>query len=171
MKRIPALFLFAILLINAAGFYVYYVIALQRIHLEMRAKLKTLPDEKLTRLVLSKDEYRKSLVEDDEIKVNGKMFDVGRIQQRGDSVIVLAMHDEKEDDLLAFASEIISKPFEQDSAVTGSVLQFISLIFLPGQLIADFSCDGDIITHDSNYFLPTSSSILRHEAPPPRNFC
>jgi hypothetical protein len=168
MKRIPALFLFAILLVNSAGFYVYYVIALQRIHREMRAQLKMLPDEMLTRIVLSTDEYSNSLVEDDEIKVKGKMFDVARIDLLKDFVIVFGMYDEKEDDLLAFVNEIISKPLTQDSNVTGSVLQFIALSFLPGQSIDDLLCHGKFIAHDSDYNFPMHSLTLQHEAPPPR---
>lgn len=169
MKRIPAFVLFTILLVNAAGFYVYYFLTLQRIHWEMRAKLKTLPDEELTRLVLSNEDYRKSLVEEDEIKVNGKMFDVGRIQVLKDSVIVFVVYDEKEDDLLALVNEIISKPFDKDPGVTGSVLQFITLVFLPGQNVGNFLGNGHIVKHDSVYFISITDSVLRHEAPPPRN--
>lgn len=169
MKRIPAFLLFAILLVNTAGFYVYYFITLQRIHREMKAKLRTLPEEELTRLVLSNEDYRKSLVEEDEIKVSGKMFDVGRTQVLKDSVIVFGVYDEKEDDLLALMNEIVSKPFDKDSGVTGSVLQFITLTFLPGQNVGNLLCDGHIVKHDSIYFISLSDSLLRQEAPPPRN--
>lgn len=168
MKKIPAVLLFVILLVNTAGFYVYYVIALQRIHREMRAQLRTLPDEQLSRLVLSRKTYKTSLVEADEIKVNEKMYDVARIELRGDSVIVLAMHDKTEENFLAFANEIISKPFKQDSNVTGSILQFISLDFLPGQYVNNFSSYGRMILHHSFYLFPANTSLLQHEAPPPR---
>ena len=168
MKRVSAIFLFAILLVNAAGFYVYYIVELQTIHLEMRAKIRHLPDEQLTGLVLSSTEYERSLVEEDEIKVKGKMFDVARVKHIGDSVMVFGIYDEKEDDLLALANEIISKPFDQDSDVTRSVLRFISLDFLPGQLLCNVSNHGRQIRHASNYFLASSSPALQCEAPPPR---
>jgi hypothetical protein len=168
MKRIPALVLLAILLVNTTGFYVYYVIALQRIHKEMRAKLRTLPDEKLSRLVLSREVYEGSLVEDDEIKLNGKMYDIARSTLGKDSVILYAMHDEKEENFLTFANEIISKPFKQDSAVTGSVLHFIALVFLPGQEITTTHSDGRAVAHQSNYIFSFKVLSLQHEVPPPR---
>jgi hypothetical protein len=168
MKKIPALVLLTILLVNTTGFYVYYVIALQRIHKEMRGKLRTLPDEKLSRLVLLRDTYEASLVEDDEIKLNGKMYDIARSTLGKDSVILYAMHDEKEENFLTFANEIISKPFKQDSAVTGSVLHFIALVFLPGQQIATTHSDDGTVAHQSNYTFSLNAFSLQHEAPPPR---
>lgn len=170
MKRIPALLLFAILMVNAAGFYVYYAVALQRIHDEMRAAIRTLPDHKLTRLALAHQAYRKSIVEEGEIKVDSKMFDVARVKQQGDSVIVFALHDEKEDDLLAFADEIISKPFEQDAGVTTSVLQFISMMFMPGQHVDVFSPDANDIHHASKY-VDSNLSIAQARGTPPPERC
>jgi len=168
MKRIPAIILFAILLANAAGFYVYYIIELQHIHQQMRAMLRTLPDEKLARLVLSIHAYESSLVEDDEIKYKGRMFDVARTQYVTDSVIVFGVFDEKEDNLLALANDILNKPFDQHSHVTHSVVHFISLDFLPGQQVDDASYEGKVIEHASSYFLSTLAFSLHHEAPPPR---
>ncbi len=167
MKRIPALVLFAILMANTAGFYVYYAITLQRIHREMRAAIRTLPDDKLSRLALTDDEYKKSIVEDGEIKVAGKMFDVARIKQRGDSVIVFALHDEKEDNLLALADEIVSKPFKQDAGVTSSVVHFISMIFLPGEHVTVLSATGKDVRHDSGYFDLDLSIAQKKVSPPP----
>lgn len=168
MKRIPAVILFAILLANAAGFYVYYILELQHIHREMRAMLTTLPDEKLTRLVLPIQEYESSLVEDDEIKYKGRMFDVARMQHVSDSVIVFGVFDEKEDNLLALANEILNKPFDQHSPVTQSVVHFICLDFLPTQHLPDTSYDGKVISHASSYFFSTFTFSLHHKVPPPR---
>lgn len=160
--------LLTILLVNTTGFYVYYIIALQRIHKEMRVQLSTLPDEKLSRLVLPRDIYEASLVGDDEIKLKGRMYDIARSTIAKDTVIVFALHDEKEENLLAFANEIISKPFKQDSNVTGSVLHFIALVFLPGQRIISAYTEGETIAHQSLYNFSLNALFLQHEAPPPR---
>lgn len=168
MKKVSALLLFSILFTNTAGFYVYYVIALQRIHTESRASLRTLPEEQLTRLIVSRETFNDSRVERDEIKLDGKMYDIARISFTPDSVIVFAMHDEKEENFLSFANEIMSKPFQQDSNVTGSVLQFISLIFVPGQRINLFDSDSSIVEHQSNHPLLISERSIVLRVPPPR---
>ena len=169
MKKFSAIFLFVILLVNTAGFYVYYIVELQKIHRAMRAKIRNLPDEQLTRIALSSTEYEQSFVEADEIKVKGKMFDVAGVRHMGDSVIVLGAYDEKEDDLIALAKEIISKPFDQDSDATKCALEFISLDLLPGALLYTVANDGKEITHSSNYFSQVPSSTLQNITPPPRD--
>jgi hypothetical protein len=169
MKKISALLLFAILFANTAGFYVYYTIALHRIHTEMRAKLRTLPDEQLSRLAFTKKTFKAALVEEGEVNVNGKMYDIARMQFQKDSIIAFAMHDEKEENFLAFANEVVSKPFEQDANVTGSVLQFISLLFLPGQNVNNLFSDSSLISHQSTYLFLSNTFHIQHKAPPPRN--
>lgn len=171
MKKIPALVLLSVLLVNTAGFYVYYAIALQRIHTEMRAGLRTLPEEQLTRLVLARQTYEDSRVEDDEIRLSGKMYDIARLHFKGDSVIVLAMHDEKEENFLSFANEIFSRPFKQDTRVTYSVLQFIGLIFVPGQQINLWARDWRILDHTANQSCFFSNVFVVRDVPPPRLKC
>lgn len=160
--------LLGILFANSAGFYVYYIVALRTIHSEMRARLRTLPEEQLSRLVLSRETYEASLVEEDEISLNGKMYDIARIIVTKDAVIAYAMHDEKEEDLMALASEIIAKPFKQDRNVTGSVIHFISLTFLPGQQIKTRGTDGESVAHQTNHTLGLRSLFGQPSAPPPR---
>jgi hypothetical protein len=168
MKKIPAFLLLAVLLVNAAGFYVYYAIELNRIHREMRAKIRQMPDHALTRLSLTHQQFENSFVENDEVKVNGKMFDIGRIKTTSDSVIVFALHDEKEEDLMAFVNDIVSKPFDQKSGVTEFVVNYIGLNYLPGQQVREFSTEGSSITHFSQYTHSSNVWFRRVDFPPPR---
>jgi hypothetical protein len=168
MKNIPAWLLFAILSVNTMGFYVYYVIALQRIYETIRAELEILPDDQLTCLTLSRAAYHASVVEDDEIRLNGKLYDVARLEFFGDSVKLFAAHDVNEENLMAFASEMICKPFEEDPSVTGPILQFISFDFLPSQLVNKSLNEGKDIMHQSMYSCLSNAMFLNIEAPPPR---
>jgi hypothetical protein len=169
MKRIPALVLLAVLLVNAAGFYVYYVIELQRIHSAMRAHLRTLPDHALTRLSLTPQGYRNALVEEDEIRVSGDMFDVGRVKITADSIIVYALHDEREDDLIGLVNDIISKPFNPDADVASYLVNYLSLTYLPVNLSIQTDCvEGYPISHQSAYLIRFNSICSLEHFQPPR---
>lgn len=130
MKKLSAIFILSILLVNVAGFYVYYAVQLQKIKSAMRQALKTFPDDQLDVLKLTKEEYRATCVDENEVKVQGRMYDVARVNIKQDSVIIFALHDKKEDDLLAFVEEIVSKPLQADHPVPSSVIQFIGLHYI-----------------------------------------
>jgi hypothetical protein len=168
MKRLPAIFILTILMVNAAGFYVYYVVQLNQIRSEMRHALKFLRDDQLTVLKLTKKEYEEARVDEHEVKVHGKMYDIARIRVKGDSLIISALHDEKEDNLMALLGEIISKPLRNDQPVPLSVIQFITLSYVlpPGNF--DFeNPDRQIIFH-SRYFFSEKTFFLQRLTPPPR---
>ena len=62
----------------------------------MKAKLRTLPDEELEILVMRQENFNKARVEEDEMEVLGKMYDIARIKESGDTVIVYALQDAEE---------------------------------------------------------------------------
>ena len=62
-----------ILLVNGTGFYVYYILQLRIIKAEMRQALKLRPDNELEILNLSQKQFENALVEEDEIRIAGKM--------------------------------------------------------------------------------------------------
>lgn len=95
----------------------------------MKAKLKELPAEKLELIKLSSIAFKKARVDEHEIKVNGKMFDISRIEKSGDSYFVYCLHDKAEDGLLAFLDKILSTPLK-DKKAPSQVLKFTSLTFI-----------------------------------------
>jgi hypothetical protein len=169
MKRIPAVLMLAILLINAAGFYVYYIIELQRIHTAMRAQLRNLPEERLTRISLTPKEYADVNVEENEIRMHGQMFDIARLTVTDDSVIVFALHDKREDNLLAFLNDITSKPFSCETEVITGVIDYITLNYLlERQSMATTSFIGKTIIHNSAYLREFKSFFHLRNFQPPR---
>jgi hypothetical protein len=168
VKRIPAILILTILVANTAGFYVYYAVQLRHIHSEMRYALKFLPDDQLTILRLTKETYEISRVDDHEVKIHGKMYDIARIEIKKDSVIIAALHDEKEDNLIALLGEIVSKPLKDDQPVPSSVIQFIALNFL----LPSSRCDFENSYTGKIFYTPYSFSEITFmkgsHAPPPR---
>jgi hypothetical protein len=168
MKRLPAIFILTILMVNAAGFYVYYVVQLNQIRSEMRHALKFLPDDQLTVLKLTKEEYEESRVDEHEVKVHGKMYDIARIQVKGDSLIISALHDEKEDNLMALLGEIISKPLKNDQPVPSSVIQFITLNFILSSDNFELENSHRQTIFHSRYSFSEKTFFLQLLTPPPR---
>jgi hypothetical protein len=166
MKRFYAIFFFSLLLINGCGFYVYYIIQLGKIKSEMRQALKLLPAASLEKLTLSLQDYLRSKVEEHEIKVNGKMYDVARIKVSADSVAVFCIHDEKEDNLIAFVAEIISKPLKNKNAMPNAIQQFITLLFLPPA--NEWYFEGKVFKNDlTGYNFSIQEALPIHFSPPP----
>jgi len=98
----------------------------------MRDQLKLLPSEKLQKIHLTLEEFEKSRVDKHELKIEGRMYDIGRVQIHGDSIIVYALHDESEDSLLTFISFIINEPIHEKEMKL--IAQFLSLVYLPSAM-------------------------------------
>ena len=95
----------------------------------MKAELMKLPTEKLELIKLTSADFKKAHVEEHEIKVNGKMYDIARIEITGDDYFVYCLHDKGEDSLLAFLDKMLSLPLKDKKALP-QVLKFASLTFL-----------------------------------------
>ena len=135
VKKLYAVFVVLIMLVNTAGFYLYYPFALQAIRKEMKALLKTLPDEKLDFFILDENAFRKARVEAHEIKLDGRMYDIARIEIRGGFYHVYCLHDQKEDSLISFLGYVLGKPFKSDP-FPKVIQQFLGLVFiLPSTIV------------------------------------
>jgi hypothetical protein len=168
MKRAYALLMLTILLINSAAFYVFYIIELQQIRVTMREQLRTLPEGKLNKLTLSLGEYASALVEEDEIKVEGKMYDVARIVKRGHLVDVYCLHDELEDNLLLLVAELLSKPIKNQSKIPSPIFQFITLTFLTERF--EYVQPQELeVAALTKYQFSLQSFVSTLEAPPPKS--
>lgn len=96
----------------------------------MREQLKYLPEDQLEVLFLSDQEFRDARVDDHEVKVKGKMYDIARIESSGDRLKIYCIHDELEDNFLHLFAELVSKPIEDTSSFPTTVIDFINLNFL-----------------------------------------
>jgi hypothetical protein len=135
----------------------------------MRARLRSLPDDALQQIRLSSVEFKKARVEEHEIKVAGKMYDIARIEKIGDSFLVYCLHDEGEDNLISFLDKILKLPLK-DKKVPVQVFQFSLLTFIvpvvqhiqPHMVCKQIAFTALQQTYHS--FIPSI------EAPPPKSF-
>lgn len=169
MKRISTIFFIGIILTQVVGCYVYFASRLVAIRHEMREQLKTLPDEELTKFIFTEAEFRKSKVNDHEFKVNGKMHDIARMEHKGNEIHIYAMHDEAEDDLLAFFSEMASRSAKDKKPVPTQLVKLISLQFIKSE-ISWGSISNELVVHHTNYYAHESNVIRFIDSPPPRGW-
>lgn len=129
MKRLFSFLILVLLLVNMAGFYGYFIIRLQEIHEESRQAISALPGSQLEKFYFTKVAFQRARVDDREIRVEGKMYDIAFIRNVDDGLMVFALHDDAEDDLLAFISEVMSNA-SKDGKAPIVFSQFTSLQFV-----------------------------------------
>jgi hypothetical protein len=133
----------------------------------MRQALKFRPDDQLEVLRLTKKKYNEARVDEHEVKVNGKMYDIARMKVSEDSVIVYALHDEKEDNLLALMGEIISKPLKDRSSMPVAIVQFLTLLFIQPCADTDFfSVTAGIFVSEYRFSMQVAAPVM--DSPPPK---
>lgn len=130
MKRWVAILFLSFFALNFAGIYVYFALRLIHIRQEMRAALKAMPSERLTKLEMTEAEFRQSRVEDHEIKVAGKMYDIARMEAENGNIIVWCLHDEAEDTLLGFLDAVTNRAHHDRQTLPPSVVEFLTLTYL-----------------------------------------
>lgn len=166
MKRIGSILFLTILLASMLGPYGYFMVRLRQIRQEMRAALRTQPDEKLEVLQLSQSEYKKARVDDHEIKVHDRMYDIARVEQKGNKVLVYCLHDEDEDSLLTLLDSILKNAGKDKRSVPASswnlaAFQLPETVTLHCVLPADRSVT-------TAYLFMVSEPSLTIFSPPPR---
>jgi len=168
VKRVTVILFLSLLLIQVAGCYIYFVGRLAAIRTEMREQLKYLPDDQLTLLKLTPEEFKKAKVDDHEVKVEGKMYDIARTTITKHHILVYAVHDEAEDNLLSFLDEILKRSSTDKKPVPSQLEELITLIFIPAENQLPAACSMDLIhsTHYSKTFLAFDRII---DSPPPRS--
>jgi hypothetical protein len=167
MKKIFAIAIVSLFLLHYAGFYAYFGARLMSIRYDMKNKLKELPEEKLERIVLSKNDFAKIDFDEDEVELNGKMYDIAKVIERGDQFIIHALHDASEDNLLSFLDEMVKRSGNDEKPVPSQLLQFLSLVFIPSSNNFFFGQTA-IEKHFSLYANLYSSFRSSIESPPPK---
>ena len=147
-RTVFAGFLFLLMAANLAGFYVYFIFRLEVIHEESRAELFKNAAENFDCFDLTQRAYEDALIEENEIRLNDRMYDVAKVEFTDDRVILYARHDAAEDDLLLFIQEVIHNASTDEKPAPGSLTSFLFLTFLKPELLQlETVCFGHCIHH------------------------
>lgn len=166
MRRSATLFALLIFSLNFFGFYCYYAFRLVEIRKEARTQLKYLPETALTKFVLTPAKYNEVKRGEDEIQVEGRMYDIARLQVNQDSVVVLALHDAAEDNLISFLQLIVERSASDKKPLPASVMHFFGLMYLPAFFAWECSTPTVVAGNTPYQFLQPIQSINLNTPPP-----
>src|SRR5688572_16924686 len=118
------------------------------------------------KLVLTKDQFQNSLVDDKEIFLNGKMYDIKETRFNKDTVELIAYHDVKEDGLISIIENFFDRENSgNDFAV--KVLKLLVTVYTFSSLQLEFTqpyISGKFfMIHPGNYISFTGETL----SPPP----
>ena len=169
LKKSLSIALLSFFLLHLAGFYVYFGIRQAQIHREMRSKLKYLPADQLEAIHLSTKAYQRALRDDgDEIELNGKMFDIARVEIIQNQVIIYCLHDSAEDNLLSFLDHVLNNAAQDQQQVPSPLFQFSALTFILPSIFS-FNNQVSLSFHSfTNYSVSDFSFAPSLDTPPPR---
>ncbi len=168
MKKGFSIVLLSLIFLQVGGGYIYFFARLSSIRMEMRQQLKSLPVEELTQLTLSESDFEKAKVDDHEIKVTGKMYDIAWIEREDGKVLVYAKQDEAEDNLLSFIQEIVHRSANDKKPMPNQFIQLLTLDFILTENELPKNSSINII-HSSGYAHAAYGNPSPVDSPPPRN--
>ncbi len=106
MKRILSVFLLLLLAFQAGGLLFIYCVQQQYIQHRMLSALSG-NDDRLEKLILTKEVYYASKVNHFEICLDRKMYDIKSVVMQEESIELLAIHDEEEENILVEIRKLI----------------------------------------------------------------
>ena len=169
MKKFLSLILLSVFLFNFAGFAVMFFGEQHMIYFEMKEKLNE--EKNLQTIVLSKEDANKYLWDDGkELKIQDKMYDIARSEDRGNEIVFYCVHDEAEGNLFAkldsfFDMKDMMK--NTDGKMELQLVKFLTLVTIqpvPKETIKDEILVSSIHEPSQRF----SSNIITPDTQPPR---
>lgn len=167
MKKVVALALTCLLLVQVAGFYLFMAGRIAYLHEQSRERLKEKPIALLERIELSEQHYREARVNHREIKLNGKMYDIGHMERLPGCVILYAERDEAEEDLFAFIQEVFYNAAADDEPVPSHVITLTSLQYLVVGCMRLPGRPCELFVHRGAFDSRLIVSVAAQDTPPP----
>jgi hypothetical protein len=167
LKKISCILLLAILLLQAGG--MLFIFKVQQFFAQYEMKQTMLNDHiKFQEIILSLKDYSVDKLGADEVSVKGKLYDVKSVTVEGSKVVLLAVNDNKEENILAAMKKFISQPDHRGEKIPDRLLQLFLLNYLsPGVEFSYFIPSSS--AHSFYSFIPALISKAQEiSTPPPR---
>ena len=126
-------------------------------------------EENLVKISMSPAQYQTAKTGEDEMEWQGSMYDVARVEISTNRILVFALRDEAETNLVAFLKSLVNTAQKDDASPPASLTQFTSLIFtLPAEF--DLSTLFSVIdnTHFIFFQIHPYSIVAELATPPPK---
>ena len=175
MKKVIAIFIFFVLTLCTAGFFIAWHISLQNIRISQKSAILQIGihKDRIVKFVISKDKLNQenqfSFNGDNELQYQGQMYDVIDKTTIGDSIVINCISDKKEDELIQLVfSELVNK---NDNS-TGKELPIFKLKLDHFNNQSSYFFPVNITNNQHNFFLPPDHVLLPQpflnvSSPPP----
>jgi hypothetical protein len=122
--------------------------------------------ENLEKVNLSILEYEQLRIDESEVMVEGKLYDVAALEIYNDSVTLYVLHDEDEENLLALMDSFLEKNSQRQKS-SRVLLKYFSSVYLASSFTLPFASVEDVCSQSLNDdpYLSVSPSIA---TPPPK---
>ena len=160
-----------IILFYTAGYFLVF----QMQQNETRAYMKQLIrsgrfSEQYETFHFSKNEFAKQKVNESELIVEKKIYDIVRIIEEASTVTVICIHDEKEEALLGYLQMAVNANSSNEHSPAASLLQFLDTVFIISPDIHQYKSEED------SFLVPYCLTIYQAPAaamgnPPPEYIC
>ncbi|MBS1545024.1 MAG: hypothetical protein JST14_15415 [Bacteroidetes bacterium] len=165
MKKAWAILIITLFAAHSVGFYAWFVLRLSDIHTAAKEQLSLVPFDHLSRLQIPAKSFNREWLSDLEFKWEGKMYDIAKLEMDGDFVIVYALHDADEDELLSLLDTVLRTSQQDQKPVPDAVVQFLSLIFV--QPVSEFKLQITFSASRAEYNCRLFCSADRQVVSPP----
>jgi hypothetical protein len=167
MKRFFTFLVLLFFSLNFLGFYSYYAFRLVEIRKESKAQLQYLPEHQLSKFIFTQRAYEEVKRGDDEIQVEGRMYDLARLEVHADSVTVFALHDAAEDNLISFLQTVLQRSATDKKPIPATVIQIFGLTYLGSFFEWKSQLKSSEVGH-TEYTFSAATFSPQHRTPPPR---
>jgi hypothetical protein len=165
LKKIIAIFLLVVLLFNCAGGLWIFKFQQQFNYWQVQQELES--SQHLAVLNLNIDDYEKSKTGENEISLNGKMYDISSAFVKGNMVLLVCMEDLAEDNLIDSFNEQDEKKSKQGGSDL-QLLKFLSLVYIETRQIHTLHFSDADKLYFSAYNRFYSPTVIAVESPPPK---
>lgn len=154
-------------MLQLSGAYLFFGAQVVIHRQEMRARVRQLPDGALTRLELSDAAWEKAHIEEDELELDGRMWDIARVAREGNRWVVFAIRDAHEENLWSWLEWLLQAEGDSKHPPLPLIKLFASK-FVPSQIIVPVN-GFRLVANNSRYLLMQSDFEPGILSPPPRN--
>jgi hypothetical protein len=171
--KILSIFLCGLLIYNSLGYFIVFSVTRLAIRQQTWTQIVNISDKQLTTYVFNKNgpDSRLKIINNHEIIVDGKLYDVARKVNSGSSIIYHCVRDAKEQSLIAktrlINSESQTMPVKNTARLIIEKIITIALINNTKLFIEHTICKYSLVKETTSYTGP-EISILH---PPPKSFC
>lgn len=167
LKIVGSLILLTILFLQGGGMLIIYKIQQYFIQDEMIQSINS-DKTQFQKVILSLSDYQKCRINDREININNKLYDIKSVNISGASVKLLVLNDSREENILMKIAEFTNNTRQPNSVLYNNLKHLLSLNYLPQErynsfILYPWSAEKSILFNLK--FISTFPEIL---TPPPR---